>query len=184
MESKSEMVEEGKTEGGIEQSRIIGDIEPYLLCNKCTKLAWKPKMCAGCNTLFCTSCYDPWAATQSTPQLCPKCDVQGKIKSAHAVYFRDMRKLQYKCHNYERCKETIKYDIFYTHKCPYDQIPCSGPNCKEEIFRKDVEQHEEKCSYIVEEEREAAEEHQGRDGGQIRAGLCLPAFQHPVSLWV
>lgn len=68
----------------IQDDKELREKANFFICSICTMVVMDPLECSGCQTLFCTSCIDPWRANND---CCPK-----KCKGNEEVEFREVHR--------------------------------------------------------------------------------------------
>lgn len=136
----------------VDQARRISEkVDESLLCGICQEIPFKPEECSTCQNLFCSECIRAWIEKKAK---CPfDCPLPFQGNRPHKLIRQALGGLKYYCiYKQNGCEEVISMDGIENHerKCGFAKISCPfSKECKDEMLRKDLEEHKEKCVYVL-----------------------------------
>ncbi|CAF1927214.1 unnamed protein product [Rotaria magnacalcarata] len=134
----------------ISNERIINisPIDDEYLCPICVHLLWKPVECQNCQRVFCKNCIDK--CLKEKPNVCPLCQHYQEKRCSPLLYAL-LCKFKIVCENkHNGCDDILPYESLEKHQqeqCQYQMKICRG--CQNNVLKKDLDQHEQKCGEIT-----------------------------------
>lgn len=119
-------------------------------CNICTNLAFEPKICNSCSSVFCNECIQKFIQNCNYRYKCILKCKNTTLRSLNGSDKKHINKIKLKCiHN--GCGQFISYTDYKNHieKCQYRLYHCDNKPCKEQGYYHQMEKHSEKCKYRV-----------------------------------
>ena len=135
----------------IPKERIVGTVQPNILCSNCDKLPLIPKSCFQCNQALCGDC------TQ-TP-TCPKCQTQSQFAELPPQFFEMVYGTVrvYCLYKGEGCKDELLIKDILSHEqmCNYEGKLCKY--CWIKVAKFMIDEHLAICDLGLEECRNCGE---------------------------
>ena len=113
-------------------------------CNRCSRVAYYVYQASCCGAYFCEGC----KGAQSQSVTCTRC--QRRLGDIHFDFNETQKRYQLEVHCRNKragCSYTDQRGRMDDHlrSCLYELVPCKHEKCKQKIFRKELQKHEETC---------------------------------------
>ena len=140
-------------DGGYEYEFVDTILDKYT-CSICTKVLCDAHLTVCCGQHFCASCLTHWLGTQQGRKICPHCQKEDFQHIPNKAMIREVNEFKIRCTNHrEGCGWVgelggLKSHLDSDKGCGYEQVTCTNKECREEVRRKDLHNHEQKkCNY-------------------------------------
>ena len=134
--------------GGIDPERIINkeyilSLGDFYKCCICFKVMLEPKDCEECGHSYCSECI----SIINCPFGCKK----KSIKNTSVGVINLLKNLKFRCQN-KGCDVIIPYDEVKNHdnNCEYQKVKCANKKCKKRIAKCELDKHiKNVCKYTL-----------------------------------
>ena len=120
------------------------------LCDRCEGITYIVFQATCCGAYFCTACKNAQSQFlgQSTYQTCPKC--HRRLGEVNYDYNETQKRNQFEvnCRNKQAgCSYKDEKGRMDGHlrSCLYEKVSCKHDRCNEEVFRKNLQYHQDNC---------------------------------------
>lgn len=125
---------------------FVSEPDEELVCSICRAVFCDPVMCP-CDHVFCRACITKWLQSSRNCPICRKRASSASIKQTVPIIKNLIMKLMLNCHNKGLgCKSqfSLENSVSHTKECEYELVQCKNKPCKDQLFRKDLTEHETK----------------------------------------